>query len=92
MVVFGSDIILVIKEQDKNQSFLFNHVRGYNHCIDWSNANSVIHYNSFTVRNIIEFSIVEYTQNCNVNISESLYKLDSFVVDKICNQFPFLSS
>lgn len=65
---------------------LFIHSRDNNHCIDWSNASSVVSCNLFVNRNIIESALIKHTEDVNMNMSSGLYKLDRFIVEKICKQ------
>lgn len=65
---------------------LFVHMRDNNHPIDWANASSIMSCNSIVNRNIIESSVIKHSENDNINLSSGMYKLDRFIIDKICKQ------
>ena len=71
--------------QESNAIFI--HVRDNNHRIDWTNANKIVNSNSFTIRNIIESSIIQYTSSKNMNISSGLYKIDDILMGFLCETF-----
>ena len=59
-------------------------MRDLNHPIDWSNASAMIQCNSFINRNIIESSLIKNSDN--INLSSGMFKLDSFIADRISRQ------
>ena len=62
---------------------LFIHVRDSNHTIDWENCKVLRTSKSFAERNIIESCIIKHTSKENLNLSDGLYKLDKYIVEKI---------
>ena len=66
----------------QENSALFQHLRGFNHRINFD-LSSVIKCNSnFTERNIIESAIIQIHKNL-LNTSQGLYTLDPFVASSI---------
>ena len=65
---------------------VFVHVRDFDHPIDWDQASSILPCKTYVERNIIESSIIKYTNSQNMNISPGMYKLDPFIINAICRQ------
>ena len=88
----GKDLSVRIKQHKysvrtgQTSNALFVHLRDYNHPIDWDNAAPIISCDSFVNRNIIESSIIKKSDDFNLNLSSGMYKLDKFIIEKICNQ------
>ena len=66
---------------------LFLHTNHFNHRIDWDKARVILYCNNSTKRNIIESSLIK-TKNDLINVSQGMYKLDSFVVKEIFKTVP----
>ena len=65
---------------------LFIHLRDNNHCIDWSNASSIVSCHDILNRNIIESSLIKQSESQLINMSSGMYKLDSFICNKVHRQ------
>ena len=74
--------------REGNQSSgIFMHCNLHNHPIDWNNAKSITFSNNIVVRNLIECSLINVTQDDNVNIHQGLYKLDNYMCKEISKLF-----
>ena len=86
----GKDLAVRVKQHKysvrtgQTSNALFVHMRDLNHPIDWSNASAMIQCNSFINRNIIESSLIKNSDN--INLSSGMFKLDSFITERISRQ------
>ena len=71
--------------QETNAIFL--HLRDNHHTIDWSNAAPIAYCKNALERNVIESSLIKYSEKCNMNVSQGLYKLDSFLISQIFKKY-----
>ena len=66
---------------------LFIHLRDFNHVIDWVNAKEIVFCSDLVKRNLIESSFIKNNPNNLLNISPGMYKLDSYLIKLIAQQF-----
>ena len=57
-------------------------MNNFNHRINWGGAEVLIYCNNITKRNIIESVLIKYSSEL-MNVSQGIYRLDPFVVQKI---------
>ena len=67
----------------QESSAIFQHVKNYDHAINWNGTQPITYSRSFHHRNIIESAVIKHTFQENLNLSSGLYKLDPFIIDKI---------
>ena len=60
------------------------------HRINWPNSKELIFCNDVIKRNIIESSFIKANVEKIMNSSPGLYKLDSYLIDRIVQQFNFM--
>ena len=68
-------------------SALFVHMNDTNHGIDWENSQEIVKCQDVTKRNIIESCIIKNGREDLINLSDGLFKLDSFIIQRICSSF-----
>ena len=74
--------------REGNQSSgIFMHFHQYNHPVDWDNAKTITSSNNIVERNLIECSLINISQDDNVNIHQGLYKLDNYICKEISKLF-----
>ena len=72
-----------------SESGIFLHLRDHDHPIDWDNSSDMLYCNNIQGRNIIESSFIKQSWENNMNVKPGLYKLDPFIIKRICQQYNF---
>ena len=62
---------------------LFLHVNDFNHRVDWDGSEVILYCDNIVKRNVIESALIKSYNGDLLNISQGIYKLDSFVVKRI---------
>ena len=71
-------------------SGIFLHLQDNGHPIDWDNSSNMVYCNNFQGRNIIESAFIKHCRDDKkMNIKPGLYKLDPFIIKRICMQYNF---
>ena len=89
----GKDISVRLKQHQyavrtgNTSNALFVHIWDNDHNINWEGAREIGHCKDIVKRNIIESSLIKANSGRIFNLSPGLYKLDSFIVRKIIEQF-----
>lgn len=89
----GKDLNVRVKQHKysvrygQESNALFLHVRDYDHNIDWDNSSKIVSCQSFISRNVIESSVIKHNFDSLMNVSNGLYKLDSFIINVINSNF-----
>ena len=74
--------------REGNQSSgIFMHLSNSNHPVDWGNAKVITYSNNIVERNLIECSLIRFSQDINVNLNQGLYKLDNYISKEISKLF-----
>lgn len=89
----GKDLDARIKQHKysirtgQQSNAIFVHISENNHPVDWDNSKVIVKCKDRDERNIIESSFIKYHEKKVFNVSSGLYKLDNFIIEKICKMF-----
>ena len=60
-------------------SGIFNHVRKYNHNINWEQSTILFNFKDFYIRNIVESVLIKNSFNDTMNLNHGLFYLDKII-------------